>query len=263
MIQTSFWTDAKVMDEMTPEDKYFYLYLMTNPHTKQCGCYEISKRQISNETGYNLQTVERLIDRFENYLCVIFYNEETREIFLTNWHKYNWTKSPKVMSCIKKEMQNIKSDEFKYALETLCIDYGYPMDTLSIDLGEKEKEKEKEKEYIKDIPAPKKPIKNKFGEFQSVSLTEDEYKKLLDKLGQTVAEDLINRLDGYKASTGKRYKSDYATILNWSRKEPIKTAQQIKPNKFHNFIQSDEKVDLNALAEQRKEEVIKNLRKEG
>ena len=56
---------------------------------------------------------------------------------------------------------------------------------------------------------------------KKVLLAEDEYKKLLDKLGQTFANDLINRLDGYKASTGKIYKSDYATILNWSRKEAL------------------------------------------
>ena len=31
-VHISFWTDAKVADEMTPEDKYFFLYLLTNPH---------------------------------------------------------------------------------------------------------------------------------------------------------------------------------------------------------------------------------------
>ena len=30
---------------------------------------------------------------------------------------------------------------------------------------------------------------------------------------------MIARLDTYKASTGKRYSSDYATILNWHRKD--------------------------------------------
>ncbi|WP_267909764.1 hypothetical protein [Staphylococcus haemolyticus] len=34
-VQTSFWSDARVSEEMTPEDKYFYLYLMTNEHTNQ------------------------------------------------------------------------------------------------------------------------------------------------------------------------------------------------------------------------------------
>ena len=45
-VHTQFWSDPKVLDDMTPEDRYFMLYLMTNPHTNACGCYEISKRQI-------------------------------------------------------------------------------------------------------------------------------------------------------------------------------------------------------------------------
>ena len=28
-VQTSFWTDPKVADDFTPEDKFFYLYLFT------------------------------------------------------------------------------------------------------------------------------------------------------------------------------------------------------------------------------------------
>ena len=49
-IQMSFWTDSKVVDEFTPEDRYFYLYLFTNPHTNLAGCYELSLKQASVET---------------------------------------------------------------------------------------------------------------------------------------------------------------------------------------------------------------------
>ena len=31
-INTNFWTDEKVIDDFTPEDKFFMLYLMTNPY---------------------------------------------------------------------------------------------------------------------------------------------------------------------------------------------------------------------------------------
>lgn len=71
---------------------------------------------------------------------------------------------------------------------------------------------------IEDAKPPK-IIKSKYGEFEKVKLSEEEHIKLLDKLGQALTDDLIVRLDSYKASTGKTYKSDYATILNWSRKE--------------------------------------------
>ncbi len=72
-----FWTDARVVDEFTPEDKYFYLYVLTNPHTNLAGCYEISIKQMVNETGYNRDTVERLLDRFGAY-GLLEYSRETR-----------------------------------------------------------------------------------------------------------------------------------------------------------------------------------------
>lgn len=59
--------------------------------------------------------------------------------------------------------------------------------------------------------------KNIYGEFGNVALTEEEYVKL-----QTAYPDYqerIERLSAYIASTGKRYKSHYATILNWARKD--------------------------------------------
>lgn len=65
-----------------------------------------------------------------------------------------------------------------------------------------------------------------FGEFQNVALAEDERTKLKTSLGQKKAKDLVDRLDAYIESTGKKYKSHYATILNWSRKDAKQTSAQ-------------------------------------
>ena len=136
-IQVSFWEDTFVLD-LTPEEKYFYIYLMTNSKTKQCGVYEIPKRVMELETGYNRETVDKLIKRFVEY-GKIDYCEETKELLLRNWLKYNSFKSPKVLQCILSEVAKIKHLPFKK----------YTTDSLSIDSGEeKEKEKEKEKIYI-------------------------------------------------------------------------------------------------------------------
>lgn len=35
-IQVDFWEDGFVLD-LTPEEKYFYLYLLSNSRTTQCG----------------------------------------------------------------------------------------------------------------------------------------------------------------------------------------------------------------------------------
>ena len=49
----------------------------------------------------------------------------------------------------------------------------------------------------------------------SVSLTRDEYSKLVEHYSEEDAKGMIELLDNYKGQNGKRYKSDYKAILNW------------------------------------------------
>lgn len=56
--------------------------------------------------------------------------------------------------------------------------------------------------------------KVKYAEF--VSMTEEEYRKLVEKYGEEKAKRAIEILDNYKGSKGKTYKSDYRAILNWT-----------------------------------------------
>lgn len=125
-IHVSFWQDSFVL-ELTPEEKYFYLYLMTNSKTKQCGCYELPLKVMVLETGYDYETINKLLDRFINY-GKIDYCKETKEILIKNWHKYNISKSPSVLSCIKKEIAEIKHQPFFqhciYTVPTQCGETG-------------------------------------------------------------------------------------------------------------------------------------------
>ena len=134
-ISLTFWTDPKIIDDFTPEDRYFYLYLFTNPHTNLCGCYEVSIKTMVNETGYSKDTIERLISRFTETHKVIDYDDFTKEVLLINWHKYNWTSSDKFRKPLSVEISKIKNDVFRnylqqifdgkesrYGIDTKCID---------------------------------------------------------------------------------------------------------------------------------------------
>ena len=72
------------------------------------------------------------------------------------------------------------------------------------------------------IPAPKpsKPVKHKHGEYKNVLLTDEE----LDKLKAEYPDwaERVEQLSSYVESTGKKYKSHYATIRNWARKDGVK-----------------------------------------
>lgn len=112
-VQIKFWTDSRIVDDFTPEDKYFYLYLFTNPHTNLCGCYEVSLKQMSDETGYNKDTVEKLLERFKNIHHVIDYSKETKEVLILNWHKYNWTKSKDFLKGLSNQIDDVKNPDFR------------------------------------------------------------------------------------------------------------------------------------------------------
>ena len=60
-----------------------------------------------------------------------------------------------------------------------------------------------------------------YGEFQNVKLTKEEY----HKLEQANLLPYIEKLSSYMASKNKKYKSHYATILNWSRKDKVNTPE--------------------------------------
>lgn len=134
-VHLSFWTDPKMQDDFTPEDRYFYLYLLTNPHTNLVGCYEISMKQMSDETGYTKDCVEKLLIRLSEKHNVIRYSNITKELLIINWHKYNWTLSDKLEKAIRSQANKIKDSTFRETInDTLSIRYQYPMDTTDTDI---------------------------------------------------------------------------------------------------------------------------------
>jgi hypothetical protein len=48
-----------------------------------------------------------------------------------------------------------------------------------------------------------------------VSLTEEEYHKLISEHGEQKVKEMIRVLDNYKGANNKKYASDYRAILNW------------------------------------------------
>ncbi|WML50161.1 hypothetical protein RCG23_10225 [Neobacillus sp. PS3-34] len=109
IVRTDFWNNPIVMEEMSPEDKYFYLYLLTNPQTTQIGIYRITKKQMAFDLGYSIESVQALMDRFTQHYNLIRYNPETRELAIKNWGKDHLENCGKpVMDCILSELKEVE-----------------------------------------------------------------------------------------------------------------------------------------------------------
>lgn len=134
VVDTEFWNDSKVSDLFSAEDKYFMLYLLTNPHTTQLGIYELSISKAANELGYSKDVVKVLLERFQNKYELIKYNEITNEVAIKNFLRHSIVKGGKpVMDCLLKEEKKIKDKELLVYIFNNLNNYN---DTLNITVKE-------------------------------------------------------------------------------------------------------------------------------
>lgn len=295
-VHISFWQDPFIED-LTPIQRYFYLYLMTNSKTKQCGCYEISMKLIRYETGLDQTVIDQCID----FLCdknKIRYNENNGEFIILNWLKHNSFRSPKVKSCIEKEVKLIKT--FEYSKYILSVLDGNPIDSLSIDYTKSmytglQKEEEEEKEENNNIYCASKdavlientkkdepdPVETLFEQLWKLypnkkgkASVSKKSKNELSKHGVDVIKKCIDRYDKYVKAQHERgfdlqyqngstfFNSGYMDYLDENYTEPKTNTVKLNvpKNKFINYNQRQYNHDeLEKKALQRR----LNLTKEG
>lgn len=95
-IDAAFWTDPKIR-ELSPEGRFLFLYLITNPHTHVSGIYYLPRSVIAHETGLPLKQVNTLCDTLSKLGFCAF--DQVREVV--------WVR--KMMSYQGKGDKNIKS----------------------------------------------------------------------------------------------------------------------------------------------------------
>ena len=242
IVDTGFWTDGKV-DDFSPEDKYFMLYLLTNPFTTQLGIYEMSVKTAAFQMGYDENVVKVLLDRFENKYGMIRWSKETKEVAIKNFLRHSIIKGgAPVRDCLIKELKRVKNRDLIAWVFSSIKDFENLNATVKKIISEYEEqngelhycnEKYNDNEndndnevsyhdsyndtFPQEKPKNTKPVKHKYGEYNNVLLTDEELEKLKNEYADY--EEKIENLSSYVASTGKSYKSHYATIRNWARKD--------------------------------------------
>ncbi|EJO5349515.1 DnaD domain protein [Clostridium botulinum] len=273
-LHTQFWSDGFVLD-LTPEEKYFYLYLMSNSKTSQCGTYELPLRIIEMETGYNRETVIKLIKRFIDYKK-IKYDEETKEIMIFNWVKYNVPNNINSIKCINKELKNIKNKEFikilyiKYC--ELKLDIEKLFDGISILTDEKqpiERGLEGDKEEIENKEVIDKEVSNSITNLEDIVTVfkknickpkDLEYRKLQEWSNRINCDVIIMAIEEAVKYNAKNIQYIENVLYSWEEKG-LKTKQDVEFYKKHwggNKKYNNDKNDSWDMGEQRKYD-FKNL----
>lgn len=89
------------------------------------------------------------------------------------------------------------------------------------------------KDWIKLGKPNSKEVKNKYGEFQNVLLTETEYNSSQEKYKHLLPK-MIKKLDEYIASKGTKYKSHYATFSSWVHDSVVEDMKKNTQSSAHN-----------------------------
>lgn len=204
-VHMTFWSDTKV-ENFTADEKYLFLYFLTNEHTNLCGCYEISVKKIACETGMTEEKAAKTLDSLQAQK-VVAYSKETAELLVINWYYYNWTTSTQYRKPLGAEIERVKDANFREYLSSL-FEYGdAELNITPAEVAE-----------IKPKKAPKeKPNKQAYGENGNVLLTEAEYERLCDKYGQDETKDAIEFFDLYltEPKNKRKYTDHNAAMRRW------------------------------------------------
>ena len=263
-IQTAFWQDAKVLEEMTPEDRYFYLYLLTNPAVKQVGIYQLTRKQMAFELGYSMESVNALLERFIHHHDIIRYDYDTREICIVNWGKYNFPRAgTPIENCIRKELREVKQTDFikiiydkvenkkikavfdEYFNE--CPSRIPSRDTSRVSSqGEKEKQKEKQKEKEQQHSV----TENKADE---VRLLKSSFSEISDEDIETILGVLEQKREGISYLREKievvKNTDNVKSIVGYLIKAILNDYKKYSRNKFKNFDETITKYSPDELEE--------------
>ncbi|HDR4723369.1 DnaD domain protein [Bacillus cereus group sp. Sample62] len=232
-VQVNFWQDEFILD-LTPEERYFYIYLLTGTKTKQCGIYVLPKRVAELETGYSMETVEKLLNRFVAY-GKILYDAETKELYIVNWLHYNPILNTNVEKCVLRELKNVKNKEFIHMFLRKCLEeewkiplllqhFGMPIEEDTSSLQEVIEEKEVEEVESIEEAAPHSEV-YKFYEQHISSLSlyiVKELKEWIQKVsGETVLEALKIALEHNKRTLAyvKGILRDWCKKESWNLSE--------------------------------------------
>lgn len=230
-VQVNFWQDEFILD-LTPEERYFYIYLLTGTKTKQCGIYILPKRVAELETGYSMETVEKLLNRFVAY-GKILYDAETKELYILNWLHYNPILNTNVEKCVLRELKTVKNKEFIHTFLRKCLEEEWKIPLLLQHFGMPEEEdtsslqeviEEKEVESIEEAVPNSKVYK--FYEQHISSLSPYIVKELKDWI-QRVSGKVVREALKIAFEHNKRTFAYVKGILrNWCKKGQVDLSEE-------------------------------------
>ena len=111
-VSTDFWSDPFIED-LKPDEKLVFIYLITNSKTNMLGIYESSISKMSFETGVEKKRLETILKGFEGLGKVKYQNNY---VILTNYLKhqnFNTNMKKSAIDCYNGLPNSLKSSDLR------------------------------------------------------------------------------------------------------------------------------------------------------
>lgn len=221
------------MDQLTAEEERFFYRLIVNcedygrldarPAVLRAKCFPVKLNSEGNFTIKLTELVGWLTGLVKAQLLVIYENGGKPYLQILKWsdHQQIRAKNPKYPGLDDEGSQVVSFDNIcnhllsdDNARKQVCAD-SYIRNTNTKERNNRNTNKSNTTNVTK----------KQYSEAGNVSLTDEEYEKLIAKFGKSGADDWIEELSIGKSAKGYKYKSDYAAILNWARREDKRNGQ--------------------------------------
>lgn len=221
ILYTKIYKDEFFAD-LTPSEKFLFIYYLTNEKVNIIHCYEITDREVTFDTGIDRDKIGVFKEKLQKSGRMLFFQSY---VYLRNASKYeNYTgeKNEHAKEDLVKQMSPLVLNWYNNLLNT-------PIDTpINTPL-------------IGTINHKSEIINNKEGgvgetKYHSLtSLTTEVLQNVADEYCVTLqaVQNLKTDMELYCKSQGKTYKDYKATLQNWTRRKLDKgeLANYVKPNK--------------------------------
>ena len=195
MISPDIWTDEGFI-ELSPMARLLFIGLISHAddHGRGVAASVVLKSKIFPADHLTDVRLTKLMSEITRKLRVHFYSVDGRAYYqLDRWNHHQYVQRPQE-STIPEPTGEPELDFSTGALTEPSVNA-----PLSIPPNRIEKKRIEKKGVFAD----------------NVTLTEEEHGKLLAAYGSANTRKLIDKLDNFKGSKGRQYKSDYRAILSW------------------------------------------------
>lgn len=222
--KTIVLSDAFLDMPLSARCLYFTLGMLADDDGFVNSPKSIMRQAGASTDDLNLLMVKRFILKFDSGVIVI-----------KHWRIHNYIQKDRYKeSKYMEEKATLMIDQ--NGAYTECIQDVSTLDT-QVRLGKDRVRIELGEDSIEDA-APTKPTRHKYGMYENVLLTDEDFQKLQEEFPNDCFE-RIERLSEYIASTGKKYKSHLATIRSWARKDTVQKPTRKGGNVFLEIAQEE------------------------